>query len=28
VVENDKVQLMVGGSSADTKLNQTINVAQ
>ena len=28
VVENDKVQLMVGGSSADVKLNQTINVTQ
>jgi beta-glucosidase len=28
VVESDKVQLMVGGSSADTKLNQTISVAQ
>jgi beta-glucosidase len=28
VVENDKVQLMVGSSSADTKLDRTINVTQ
>ena len=28
VVENDKVQLMVGASSADTKLDRTIDVTQ
>jgi beta-glucosidase len=28
VVENDKIQLMVGPSSADTKLDRTIDVTQ
>jgi beta-glucosidase len=28
VVENDKVQIMVGPSSADTKLDKTIQVTQ